>query len=478
MAFELLLPTTASRAHTVVSGPVLPVEMSQSKVADIEALIEGQKFGWFRAWVLFWSCVLMLFEGYDMQAAAHAAPSIIQAWHINKASFGPVFGLGLFGYMIGATLLSNLADRIGRKPVIIGGAFLFGVFTLATAFATSLSALLVLRFIAGIGLGGSIPTVIALAVDYTPSRTHATMISVLFAGYTIGATLGGVIAARLIPRFGWPIVFYVGGIAPILLAAILIPAIPESVSFLALQRNRPDRVTSILAKLRRDQTFDRNTKFVLRNERQDGLPARHLFTEGRATMTLLLWFAFVVSLLGHHLLTSWLPTILVGTGVPLAHALNAGALLQGGGTVGGLIMCRLLDKRGISAIAIAFAAAAPLILLIGVAGRSDVPLMPLVFLSGVASIGGQTGLQGISGTFYPTYIRSTGTGWANGVGRIGSILGPVLGGVLISLGTSSSLLFCYASVPVLCCAGALFLLGKTPEAKARCPRSPSVVMSA
>lgn len=447
---------------------LLPVEMSQAKEeVDIGLLIENQKFGWFRASILFWSCVLMFVEGYDMQATAYAAPSIIQAWQINKAYFGPVFGLGLFGYMIGATLLTNLADRIGRKTIIIAGAFLFGAFTLATAFATSLSVLLALRFMAGIGLGGSMPTVIALTVEYTPSRIQATIISLLFAGYTVGGMLGGLIAAKFIPTFGWPVVFYIGGIAPILLAAILIRAMPESVSFLALQRNRPDRVASTLAKLRRDQTFDRNTQFVLREDRQDGLPAKHLFTEGRATMTLLLWFAFVASLLGHQFLTSWLPTMLVGTGVPLAHALIAGALLQGGGTVGGLIMCRLLDKRGIFTIVIAFAAAVPLILLIASAGRSDVLLMPLAFLSGVCTIGGQTGLQGISGTFYPSYIRSTGTGWANGVGRIGSILGPVLGGVLISLGPPNSLLFRYATVPILCCAGALFLLGKTPEAETR-----------
>lgn len=448
--------------------------MAQTKEIDVGALIEGQKVIWFRASIIVWSCAIMFVEGYDMQVTAYAAPSIIRAWQINKAYFGPVFGFGLFGYMLGAMLLSNLADRIGRKKIIIGGALLFGVFTLAIAFATSLTALLVLRFIAGIGLGGSIPSVIALTVEYVPSRTRATIISVLFAGYTIGGTFGGVIAAKLIPAFGWPIVFYIGGIAPIVLAAILIFTLPESVSFLALKRDRSDRVAAILAKLRPDRTFDRDAQFVLREQEHSGLPVKHLFTEGRAAMTLLLWFAFVASLLGHHFLTSWLPTVLVGTGVPLAHAVIAGALLQGGGTVGGLIVCRLLDKRGIFAIAITFAIAAPLIVLIASAGTSDVLLMPLVFLTGLCSIGGQTGLQGISGTFYPTYIRSTGTGWANGVGRIGSILGPVLGGILISFGLSNSLLFSWAAVPALCCAGALCLLGKRPEAVARARQAPAV----
>ena len=409
----------------------------------------------------------MLIEGYDMQVMAYAAPSITQAWHVNKAYFGPVFGFGLFGYMLGATSLSNLADRVGRKKIIIGGALLFGMFSLATAFANSLGALLALRFIAGIGLGACIPTVIALAAEYSPSRTRATMISVLFTSYTIGGTVGGVLAAKLIPRFGWPIVFYIGGVGPILLAAILIFALPESVSFLALKRERPDRVAAILAKLRPDQTFAPDARFALREEKQAGLPVKHLFTEGRASMTLLLWFAFVTSLLGHYFLTSWLPTVLVGTGVPLARAVMAGALMQGGGAVGGLIMCWFLDKRGIFPVAAAFAIAAPLIVLIASAGTSVLALMPVVFLTGLCLIGGQTGLNGISGTFYPTYIRSTGTGWANGVGRIGSILGPVLGGVLISLGPSSSLIFSCAAISALFCSAALYLFGKTPQARCR-----------
>jgi len=445
--------------------------MSQSKEVDIEALIEGQKFGWFRAWVLFWSCVLMFFEGYDMQATAYAAPSIIQAWHINKANFGSVFGLGLFGYMIGATLLSNLADRIGRKPVIIGGAFLFGVFTLATAFASSLSALLALRFIAGIGLGGSIPTVIALAVEYTPSRRRARIISVLWVGYAIGGATGGFVAARLIPQFGWASVFYVGGIVPIALAAVLTFTLPESVYFLALTRNRSKKVGAILARLRPDVTLDGDAQFVVREEKPSGIPVAALFTDGRARMTLSLWFAYVTSLLGHYFLTSWLPTVLVGAGVPLAHAVIAGGLLVGGGAVGGFITCWLLDKRGITVVAMSFVLAVPLILSIGAAaGVSVFLLMPTVFATGACLIGGQMGLNAVSGTYYPTYIRSSGTGWANGVGRIGSILGPALGGVLISFNVPTSQLFIFAAVPALCCAGAVYLVGRAPAAVARAPQ--------
>src|SRR5487761_175242 len=432
--------------------------MIPTQEIDITALIDNQRANWLRVSIVIWGSAVMLLEGYDIQVLAYAAPSIIKAWKINKAYFGSVFGFSLFGYMLGATLISNLADRFGRKKPIIGGALLFGAFNLATVYATSLAALLILRFIAGIGLGASIPSAIALVVEYFPSRTRATMIGVMFLGYTLGAASGGFIAAKLIPLYGWHSVFYVGGITPIALALVLLFTLPESVRFLALMPHQHGRIAAILHKLRPDIAFDRDAKFMVREEKRGGVPVKHLFTEGRARMTLLLWIAYVTSLLGHYFLTSWLPTVLISAGVPFEHAVIAGGLLQAGGAAGGLVLCWLLDKQGIIAIALAFVLAAPLIVLIGLPRTSDVLLMLIVFITGVCLVGGQTGLNGISGTFYPTYIRSTGVGWAFGVGRIGSILGPVLGGILISFNTPVSRLFIFAAAPALCCAAALFLI--------------------
>src|SRR5579862_686631 len=237
--------------------------MTESKSIDVAALIESQKTNWFRVSIVVLACAIMLMEGYDIQVLAYAAPSIIKAWQIKPSYFGPIFGFSLFGYMLVATVLSNFADRIGRKKIILGGIFLFGAFNLATVYAHSLSVLLILRFLAGIGLGASIPSTIALTVEYFPTRARATMIGVLFAGYTVGATLGGFIAADLIPRFGWQSVFYLGGIAPIALAAALLFTLPESVRFLALARNQPGRVAAILARLRPDLAFERDAQFVV-----------------------------------------------------------------------------------------------------------------------------------------------------------------------------------------------------------------------
>jgi AAHS family 4-hydroxybenzoate transporter-like MFS transporter len=438
--------------------------MAQSSLTvDVGDLIENRKTSGFQYMVIAWACAIMFIEGYDMQVVPFAAPAMIKAWHVNRAYFGPVFGFGLFGYMLGATILSNLGDKFGRKKLIVAGGLLFGAFTLASAFSATLRELLVLRFIAGIGLGASIPSAIALAAEYAPSRSRATTISVLFIGYNLGSTVGGLLAAHFIPIFGWPFVFQVGGIVPILLSLSLIFALPESVRFLALQKDQQPRVAAIARRLSPGVNFDPGTRFVLHEENRPGVPVKHLFTEGRALVTTMLWFAFISSLLGHTFLTSWLPTVLSGEGMSVSHAVTAGALLQFGGAFGSILIGWLLDKRGILTIAVAFAAAAPLTVFIGSGHISDTVLMIAVFLTGVGMLGGQVGLNAISGSIYPTYIRSTGAGWAFGVGRVGSILGPVIGGVLIGWGQPASLLFMYAAIPFVCCAGAAVLLSRAAE---------------
>jgi AAHS family 4-hydroxybenzoate transporter-like MFS transporter len=430
--------------------------MSAQTKVDVGALIENNQIGWFQVTILMNTCMVMFIEGYDMQVTSYAAPAIIRAWHLNNGYFGPVFGFGLFGNLLGGTVLSHLGDRFGRKGAIVGGALLFGVFTLAAAYATSLTGLCIFRFLAGLGLGASIPAAIALAVEYAPVRLKATMISFLFLGYTLGGTLGGFLAAGLVPVFGWPVVFLVGGIAPILLACIVSFTLPESVRFLALRNDRPDRVRAILRKLTRNVALDDSADFHVEEERHQGSRVKYLFTEGRAAMTLLLWIAFALSLLGHYFLTSWLPTVLAGAAVPLAYAMISGAVLQGGGGIGGLVLCWLSDKKGILSIAVAFCFASPLIVLLP--RTRGYLLLMLSFLVGFFLIGGQIGLNAIAGTVYPTDIRSTGVGWALGIGRIGSILGPVLGGILLSLRLPFPSIFVYAALAIFACAVAVLLL--------------------
>jgi AAHS family 4-hydroxybenzoate transporter-like MFS transporter len=430
--------------------------MNTRPTIDLGKLLESNPLNWFYWTIFLNTCMVMFIEGYDMQVASYAAPAIIKAWHLDKAYFAPVFGFGLLGNLLGGTALGHLGDRFGRKKVIIGGALLFGAFTLIAAYATSVTGLVILRFLAGIGIGASIPAAIALTVEYAPGQRRATTISLLYLGYTVGGTLGGFAAARLIPLFGWPVVFQVGGIVPIVLAIVVALTLPESVRFLVLKGDRPQQALAILRKLRVALPHGDASDLVVAEEVHHGFPVKHLFTNGRAVVTVLLWIAFASSLLGHYFLTSWLPTILAGAAVPLTYAIIAGALLQGGGGVGGLLICWLSDKRGILYIGAAFCLAAPLIVLFP--NLSGSVLLLLSFFVGFFLVGGQIGLNSIAGTMYPTDIRSTGVGWALGIGRIGSILGPVLGGILISHHLPIRTVFAYTSLVVFGCAVAIFTL--------------------
>jgi AAHS family 4-hydroxybenzoate transporter-like MFS transporter len=285
----------------------------------------------------------------------------------------------------------------------------------------------------------------------------------MFIGYTVGSAVGGIIAAQLIPTWGWPSVFVVGGVLPIAIALVSLFVLPESVRFLMVKRGRTDLVLGLLRRIRPDLVVPDNASLAIEEENKEGLPVAHLFVaDGRASMTALLWLAYAANMVSLHFLTSWLPTVVAESGVPLAHAVIATALLQGGGAVGSVVVGRLLDRIGTLGIVAAFLVAVPCVAALGHIGTSETPLMALVIVAGFCIIGGQVGINALAGTLYPTYMRSTGTGWAFGVGRAGSILGPVIGGQLLALGLPLGMLFAAASAPVLISASALFFLGRLP----------------
>jgi AAHS family 4-hydroxybenzoate transporter-like MFS transporter len=306
--------------------------MSEARMVDLGTAIEAQSGGGFSRLILFLCCAAMVIEGYDVQVLAYAAPAIIRDWNIERAYFGPVFGAALFGYMLGATLLTSVSDQIGRKKVIVLGNIFFGLLTVASAFAPNINVLLALRFLAGLGLGCSIPSAIALAVEYAPEQHRSFRVSILFIGYTLGAALGGMLTAALIVNFGWRSTFLFGGFASLTLAVVLFFILPESARFLAVMGGRDREIAAIMQRLLPHSRIDASTRFTLAEHKvEPGMPVKHLFTEGRAAVTSLLWAAFITSLMGHHFLTSWLPTVLNANGVPLAHAVVAGSLIQGGG---------------------------------------------------------------------------------------------------------------------------------------------------
>jgi len=378
------------------------------------------------------------------------APALLKAWHLPKTQLGLAFGIGMTGFMIGALMLGQLGDRFGRKVMIVCGAIVFGVFTAATGLVSTVNALFLLRFIAGIGLGGTVPNCIALSAEFAPIKKRGAKVSEIYLGYLVGSALSGLIAAKYVPLYGWPIAFYVGGFIPLLLVPVLMFGLPESIRFLALKDSDPKRLAKIVARFRPDLHLDPGVRFVVRGKPQPGMPVQHLFTDGRAWGTCLLWIAVIGSLMALHFFTSWLPTVIEGSGAKTSYAIIATVLFQTGGIVGVLTISRLLDKHGVKSIVASLAVAAVLIISIGYFGKAGVfLLMALVFFAGTFLIGAQVSLLVLPGMMYPTYVRATGAGWAYGIGRFGSILGPVVGGFLISVNLSLQGLFLCASIPVI-----------------------------
>jgi AAHS family 4-hydroxybenzoate transporter-like MFS transporter len=269
-------------------------------------------------------------------------------------------------------------------------------------------------------------------------------------GFTIGAALGGFVAAWMIPAFGWRSVFIFGGVVPLVIALAMVWGLPESPQFLAVSGRGRDTLARWLAQLDPTIRVDASTQFVANEERREGVPAVHLFRDGRAIATLLIWVVNFMNLLVLYSLSNWLPTVVTGMGYTTQTAVLVGTVLQVGGTIGTFGLAWLIARGGfIPMLTATFAVATASIALIGQPGISLALLNVIVFIAGWAIIGGQPGINALSATFYPTYLRSTGVGWGLGIGRTGAIVGPYLGGTLLGLNWGPRELFLAAAVPAL-----------------------------
>jgi len=414
-------------------------------------------------------CALVLFmDGFDAQAMGFVAPALIDYLHIARASLGPVFSSGLVGIMIGALIFGPLADRFGRKPVLVFCTVLFGACSLLTATATSLPSLLVYRLITGFGLGGAMPNAVALTSEFMPRRLRATAVTLMFVGFSIGAAVGGFVAAGLIARFGWQSVFVTGGIVPCAIAVLLIALLPESIRFLLVKGGEDQRIAQSLRRIAPGVSPELARSLVLEERPTREFVVKQLFTAGRTSMTLLIWVIFFMSLLDLYFLNAWLPTVIHDAGIVIEQAIILTALFQVGGAVGSLIMGRLLDRLlSFRVLAGAYLSAGIFVFCIGAAGKSVALLALAIFAAGCGVIGGQSGANALTAEFYPTPMRSTGVGWALGIGRVGSVIGPLLGGALLSFEHQTRRVFWAAAIPVLIASAAGFLASRVQFSAAR-----------
>ena len=426
---------------------------------DVTEIIDHSPFTplhW-RSFTLCMACLVM--DGFDVQVLGYTAPSIVREWGVPAATLGPVFAAANFGVLLGALFISMLADRIGRRPVIVAAALFVGVMTMLTGRVTSVPELLLMRFLTGIGLGTIVSNASSLVGEYGSKRMRATLIMYSGVGFTGGAAFGGFVATALIPAYGWQSVFYFGGAIPLVIGLIMLVALPESLQFMALRGKNPARLAAWLNQVDPSVQATPNDTFVVREENKAGVPIRHLFRERRAVATIVFWVVNFMNLLNLYSLASWLPTVVSGAGYSAQTAVLVGTVLQVGGTLGTVGLAWLVARAGfVRILSVTFVIASISVALIGQPSVSLALLYVIVFIAGWCVVGSQPGLNALSGAYYPTYIRSTGIGAGLGVGRIGAIVGPVIGGMFIAQHWSTRDIFMAAAIPASISAVAMFSL--------------------
>jgi MFS transporter, AAHS family, 4-hydroxybenzoate transporter len=432
---------------------------SSEGTLEIRSWLDRQRFSLFQWRVLLLCFAVVAVDGFDTACVGFIAPALSREWHLQPATLGVLFGSGLVGLMVGALLFGPLADRIGRRKILIATVAFFGIGSLLSAQAPSITFLIALRFVTGIGLGGAMPNAIAMTSEYCPERKKSFLTTVMFCGFTLGSGLGGVAAAQLIPSYGWRSVLVLGGVLPLLFVPIMLIALPESVRYLVLKKNASSEgIARILQKIA-PLSIPPQARFTLDETVKTGSPVRQLFAPEYRAGTVLLWTVFFMSLLIVYLLTNWLPTLVHSSGMPLAMASKVAVMYQVGGTIGALAIGRLMDKANPTAV-LASSYALGAVFLVATGMATGTWLAATVMGVGFCISGSQIGANAFVARYYPTSSRVTGISWALGIGRLGSVVGALVGGVLLSANISFPALFAIVAAPAAIAALAIYACGR------------------
>ena len=435
------------------------------RTIDINSLIDQAKFNAFHWRVLFWCALIIIFDGYDLVIYGVVLPALMQEWGMTPLQAGALGSYALFGMMFGALVFGPLSDRIGRKKAIMICVILFSGFTVLNGFARNPTEFGICRFLAGLGIGGVMPNVVALMNEYAPKRMRSMLVAIMFSGYSVGGMLSAGLGIVLLPRFGWQSVFYVA-IIPLLLLPLILRFLPESLGFLVRQ-GRTEQASQLLARVEPSYQPQAGDRLDVATGTEVGGSVPQLFREGRALSTLMLWVAFFCCLLMVYALNSWLPKLMNNAGYGLGSSLafllvlNFGAIFGavGGGWMGDRFK---LDR----VLVVFFAVAALSISLLGFKSPTPV-LYLLIAIAGATTIGTQILAYACVAQYYPMGIRSTGLGWASGIGRSGAIVGPILGGMLLGIQMPLALNFMAFAVPGAVAAVAMMVFASRGVAQTR-----------
>ena len=386
-------------------------------------------------------CFLVTFlDGFDLTMIGVTLPKMAESLGVKPGALGLALSAGMFGPILGAIVLGMLADRFGRKWMLVISAMFFGIFTFMIAYIHSPQEMALYRFLAGIGLGGAVPNALAFGSEFAPSNKRASIITTMYAGMPGGSVAAAIAAIWLIPNYGWQSLYMIGGAVPVLIAILTAIALPESVEFMVKQGRPKDktRILDIVRKITPALAADKEVEFISTEKKTPGVPVKYLFKNGRAMVTIFLWIAMIGSLYSMWVLTTWAPALMKKSGASVQQYSMAIAGLHFGAFLATIFIGRVMDKLNpFYALAVGFTLSCFSLAAFGqVAGASFGIVFMMAFLSGVLNNGSNNGFVAVPGIFYPVSIRGTGIGWAYAVGKVGAMLAPLVGGLLLGMNWS------------------------------------------
>jgi AAHS family 4-hydroxybenzoate transporter-like MFS transporter len=436
------------------------MDTAARRQVDVVSIVDSSSVGAVNVIVVVLCAGVSFLDGFDILAISYVAPVIGAAWKLPKESFGAIFAATYIGAAAGAVLFGWYADRYGRRLGIIIPTAIFGLFALLTVFAYDFRSLSVLRILIGLGLGGALANAVAMVAEYSPERSQATLVSLMYTAFPLGGVVGGPISAVLIARYGWQSVFVLGGVLPLVLTAALLIWLNESIRFLVLSKAPVAKIGAILRRIAPSFRPDPSDVYVLQQSRDISTnPTRELFSRKFARTTALLSIAAFFAQVVVVYVVFWMPLLLASIGMDVTSAILASVAFTAGGIFGTIGVARIIDKaKSYRPLVVTFLFSAVTVATIGLFASNWHALLTVTFICGLPTIGANILLYAYSAATYPSAIRSTGVGWIVGWGRVGAITGALLGTALVALGLSIKTAYVVAAVPAIISAIAIAML--------------------
>jgi AAHS family 4-hydroxybenzoate transporter-like MFS transporter len=431
-----------------------------SRTIDVQQFIDNQRFSPYQWFILILCFLIVMVDGFDTAAIGYVAPALTKEWGVSKLALSPLLSASLVGLALGALAAGPLADQLGRKIVLVISVLTFGLFSLACAYADSITSLTIWRFLTGLGLGAAMPNATTLLSEYVPTRRRGLLINLMFCGFTLGAAGGGFVAAAVIPQFGWRFVFVIGGVLPLVLAVFLV-ALPESIRYMVVHGWPAPKIKRVLCRIAGVAELDA-TRFTLPEEqaRTGSSPLAVILSPRYRIGTLMLWLTYFMGTLVYYLMASWMPTLIKDSGMTMRDASLIAALLPLGGTVGAIVCGWLMDwLNPHRVIGAAFFLVGIFVWAVGQSVGNVGYMAVLMFSTGLFMGGSLISMSALAADYYPTYGRASGVAWMLGIGRFGGILGAFAGGTLLQIGLDFATILGLLAIPSAIAAGAVLYKG-------------------